>query len=172
MSVEPEGVTLFVAGKPLAQPRQRHRIVMLGEGSENPKRRGPKSRRQMYVQSYNPANSGPAKWKRKVRAEAAEAFRKQNLGPFTGPVMVRMICRFALKSKPCHYREKKPDIDNLQKLVFDAMNGIAYRDDSQISRVVADKTETSDPAMEGVVIQIMPLVQRPAERRKDSDERE
>lgn len=27
---------------------------------------------------------------------------------------------------------KKPDVDNIQKAIFDALNGIAYKDDSQI----------------------------------------
>lgn len=164
MKTKPEGVVFFVAGKPMAQPRQRHRIVVVGKEGDGKQASRRKSKRNMYVQTYNPANSEPSRWKRKVRAEAAEAFRAYRLGPFDGPVMVRLLCRFALKSKPCHYREKKPDIDNLQKLVFDAMNGVAYRDDSQICRVTASKTETRDPALEGVVIRVVPLVQRPAEK--------
>lgn len=166
MKPESKGVTIFVAGKPMAQPRQRHRIVVVGKDAGGKQASRRKSKRNMYVQTYNPANSEPSRWKRKVRAEAAEAFRACGIGPFDGPVMVRLLCRFALKSKPCHYREKKPDIDNLQKLIFDAMNGVAYRDDSQICRVTAIKTETRDPALEGVVIRVVPLVQRPAEKKE------
>ena len=37
--------------------------------------------------------------------------------------------------KPC----KKPDVDNIIKVVFDALNGIAYKDDTQIFEVHAVK---------------------------------
>lgn len=37
---------------------------------------------------------------------------------------------------------KKPDMDNIIKTVLDALNGIAYRDDSQITAVVAVKVYT------------------------------
>jgi Holliday junction resolvase RusA-like endonuclease len=33
----------------------------------------------------------------------------------------------------------KPDIDNLEKLLTDAMNGVFYQDDAQIVRVIKDK---------------------------------
>ena len=34
---------------------------------------------------------------------------------------------------------KKPDIDNIVKVVADALNGVAYHDDTQIVMVVAKK---------------------------------
>lgn len=34
---------------------------------------------------------------------------------------------------------KKPDIDNIEKAVFDALNRLAYNDDSQIVRTVSEK---------------------------------
>lgn len=37
--------------------------------------------------------------------------------------------------RPC----KKPDIDNICKIIFDALNGIAYKDDTQIVEVRASK---------------------------------
>lgn len=40
---------------------------------------------------------------------------------------------------------KKPDLDNLQKAVLDALNGIAWEDDSQIVRITAEKKYTDDP---------------------------
>jgi Holliday junction resolvase RusA-like endonuclease len=41
----------------------------------------------------------------------------------------------ALKAMP----EPKPDFDNIAKLVSDALNGIAYKDDSQICYGVVQK---------------------------------
>ena len=37
------------------------------------------------------------------------------------------------KIRPC----KKPDIDNIIKIIFDALNGVAYKDDTQIFEVHA-----------------------------------
>lgn len=34
---------------------------------------------------------------------------------------------------------KKPDADNIAKVVLDALNGVAYRDDSQIVRLMVKK---------------------------------
>lgn len=36
-------------------------------------------------------------------------------------------------------RQGKPDLDNLLKTVMDALNGVAYRDDAQITRLNAAK---------------------------------
>ena len=37
------------------------------------------------------------------------------------------------------YPTKKPDIDNILKSIADALNGLAYKDDSQIVRVIVNK---------------------------------
>lgn len=59
--------------------------------------------------------------------------------PFDGPVSVE-ISEWRAKPKSWSGKKKstaiyvtgKPDCDNLAKLICDAMNGICYRDDSQI----------------------------------------
>lgn len=43
---------------------------------------------------------------------------------------------------------KKPDIDNVQKIIFDALNGIAYKDDTQIVAVTAEKEYGPEPYVE------------------------
>ena len=40
---------------------------------------------------------------------------------------------------------KKPDVDNLVKAVLDALNDVAWEDDSQIVRVMAEKEYSEDP---------------------------
>lgn len=37
------------------------------------------------------------------------------------------------------YPTKKPDIDNIVKVVLDALNGLAYKDDTQVVKVAATK---------------------------------
>lgn len=44
------------------------------------------------------------------------------------------------KTSKKEYPTIKPDIDNIQKAVFDGLNGIAYSDDKQIISAVAHKT--------------------------------
>lgn len=45
--------------------------------------------------------------------------------------------------RPC----KKPDIDNICKIIFDALNGIAYKDDAQIFEVLATKRYAEIPCV-------------------------
>lgn len=49
---------------------------------------------------------------------------------------------------------KKPDLDNLQKFVLDCLNGLAFRDDSQISEIRAKKIYSNKP---GTLIRMIPL---------------
>ncbi len=45
------------------------------------------------------------------------------------------------------YPTKKPDIDNIIKIVMDALNGMAYIDDKQIVAVQADKSYSDNPRL-------------------------
>lgn len=42
----------------------------------------------------------------------------------------------------------KPDIDNIEKSVLDALNGYAYEDDSQIVKLSAEKFYSENPRVE------------------------
>ena len=42
---------------------------------------------------------------------------------------------------------KKPDIDNVIKVVLDALNGVAFRDDTQVISVNAMKHYSDDPCV-------------------------
>ncbi len=70
--------------------------------------------------------------------------------PLTGPIEMRVSAVYAV---PVSWSRRKredalndrvrptgrPDVDNLAKGVMDALNGIAYADDSQIVRLTASK---------------------------------
>ena len=43
---------------------------------------------------------------------------------------------------------KRPDIDNILKVVLDALNGVAYYDDSQVVRVVGTKAYNKEPFLQ------------------------
>ena len=42
---------------------------------------------------------------------------------------------------------RKPDIDNVLKIVLDALNGVAYKDDSRVVRVSASKVYSHTPKL-------------------------
>lgn len=43
---------------------------------------------------------------------------------------------------------KKPDVDNIVKVVADSLNGVAYHDDTQIANVVAEKVYSSTEGLD------------------------
>ena len=53
-----------------------------------------------------------------------------------------------LKGSAPKYPGKKPDIDNYEKFVFDCLNGVVYRDDSQVVSCRHDKRYSENPRTE------------------------
>ena len=49
---------------------------------------------------------------------------------------------------------KKPDLDNLQKYILDCLNGLAFKDDSQICEIRAKKRYATNPS---TLIRMIPL---------------
>lgn len=87
------------------------------------------------VRTYTPAAT--AKRERGIAA----AYRRTvgNLDPHTGAVIVDIIAEYLppkswpkwKRANPGH-KVTKPDADNLEKLCLDALNRIAWKDDSQV----------------------------------------
>lgn len=82
----------------------------------------------------------------------------------TTPMKVRIIFRMPIPKSTtgpmrremlngCCHHSKKPDIDNLQKFILDTMNGLVFKDDSQICSITADKIYSESP---GTLIHIYP----------------
>lgn len=78
------------------------------------------------------------------------------------PVAIRIVARFlppksASKKRKLDMLEgrelplKKPDMDNIVKVVSDALNGVAYHDDAQIVYVTAKKAYS---AIEGLDVTV------------------
>ena len=55
---------------------------------------------------------------------------------------------------------KKPDIDNVIKIVLDALNGVAYADDAQVVEVIANKWFSEEPRIEIEVKEKNELLQK------------
>ena len=100
-------------------------------------------RRGSFVGTYDPAKSKGYKLDIKYQVMAEHPIKMQ--GPLTMTVdfmMPRPKAHYGakgLKSNAPFYHEKKPDIDNLIKGLCDALTGILWDDDTQISVLVATK---------------------------------
>lgn len=84
---------------------------------------------------------------REFRKRIQEAFAAQcggRFAPIEGPVHLEIIVQRSLpKSRPKKIVSEpdtyKPDTDNIAKNVMDALNGIAWKDDSQITSLSVQK---------------------------------
>lgn len=91
------------------------------------------------------------------------AYYRKQLGAFRWPenafVSVQVtayypIPKSATKDATAAMREgamlpsRKPDIDNVMKIVLDALNGVAYKDDSRVVCVEAQKIYSDIPRLE------------------------
>jgi Holliday junction resolvase RusA-like endonuclease len=48
----------------------------------------------------------------------------------------------------------KPDVDNIAKIVLDGLNGVAYKDDKQVTELRVRKQYTFSASREGVLIEV------------------
>ena len=64
----------------------------------------------------------------------------------------------SVKAAAAMVRPIRPDIDNLAKLVLDALNGIAHSDDKQVVKLVAHKLIDTVGACGGrTVVEVAPF---------------
>ena len=97
--------------------------------------------RGKHVRVYTPRKT------RLFEDRIRKAWRKQvgcGWATFAGPVIVTiLIGRELAKSNPKRWAGRldlgKPDADNVAKAVLDALNGLAYADDSQVFRLIVEK---------------------------------
>lgn len=81
---------------------------------------------------------------------------------YEGPVVLELhIYRTLPKSRPKRVKSEpdtyKPDIDNIIKSVMDGLNGVAYKDDSQVVEIKAVKHERARNQDEGIVFGVEPI---------------
>ncbi len=94
-----------------------------------------------------------------VKQFAVDAMTNAGVFMLDGPVAVS-IAVFRGRGRPSSKKGReqaekglirpvtRPDVDNVAKLVLDAMNGIAYRDDSQVVSLTVDKWFSERPRIE------------------------
>lgn len=66
---------------------------------------------------------------------------------FKVPKSTSKVNKLAMLSN-IHRPTKKPDIDNIIKICLDGLNGLAYKDDSQIVDIRARKWYSEEPRVE------------------------
>lgn len=137
-----------VNASPVSQPRQRHRIA--GKG----KRR--------FVQNYTPTKDKSKTLKKIIIAAAKSAYWDK---PMKQPIHLTLTFGFQRpkdkiwkrKAMNRYFHTSAPDIDNLSKLVMDALNGIIWHDDSYIARLDAKKIVISGEESPFIEVSIVPL---------------
>ncbi|NBW16894.1 MAG: RusA family crossover junction endodeoxyribonuclease [Caulobacteraceae bacterium] len=118
-------ISFTVPGEPVAQPR----VKAVNQGG--------------FTRVYTPATAKP--YKEAVRMVAMGHWR---IPPASGPVIMHIDFLFARpksitwkrRAMPRRPHTKKPDLDNLAKAVLDALNGLLFFDDSQVVRLVLNKS--------------------------------
>jgi len=80
-------------------------------------------------------------WEKKVSEEALTAMRKAEAVMADGPVEMEVKVVFP--------DNRRRDLDNVLKSILDAMNGIVYKDDCQVQKLILSKTvEAGYPRVE------------------------
>jgi Holliday junction resolvase RusA-like endonuclease len=117
--------------------------------------------RGKIARAYTPAKTAQAE--NNLRAQAMP---HRPVQPLEAPLLVAIrVFRPVPKSmskKRTDLAEKghirpvtKPDIDNYQKLIYDALNGIFWRDDSQIVESRTTKFYSTTPRVEIEILEII-----------------
>jgi len=83
-------------------------------------------------------------WQNQVAMAAIQAMFDSELDMYQDELQAEIV--FLLPDK------KRRDLDNLSKAVLDAMNGIVYKDDKQIQKLMLSKVISKDNP--GVIIRI------------------
>ena len=106
-----------------------------------------------YVSHYTP---------KKTRAEETRLRTEAKIHgpdvPYTGPLAVNLRFQMpipkqttkkqrALIESGLSFHTKKPDLDNLIKLILDALNEVIWQDDKQIVRLTTEKEYDNQPGI-------------------------
>lgn len=120
---------------------------------------------------YYPANV--TRHKGLIQRATTEALIKANnrAFPLNMPISMEMVVYIEYPKRLSKKKQKmfecgevsptrRPDVDNYAKLVMDAMQGLAYSDDSHICRLVVTKEYAAEPS---TVVRIYPMSTKTAQ---------
>lgn len=138
-------ITFTVPAVPVAQPRQRHRLMQ--------------SQGRTFTTNFTPAKHPVQAFKASVQLAASEAYHGP---PLSGPIALRLLflmprpgrLRWAKKPMPRCAHVSKPDADNLAKACKDALSKLIWNDDSQVCDVRIQKLYANGSEQPHVVVEI------------------
>jgi Holliday junction resolvase RusA-like endonuclease len=139
----PDCITVFVPCIPVAQPRQRTRVIP----------------GQSFAHNYTPKSHAVQDFKHHVRMVVRMAWRG---GPWDGPISLVAVFVFPrpkrLKTSGSRvWHDKKPDADNVLKALKDSLKEVSWRDDSQVAEVCVRKKYAASTEEPGVELTIRKL---------------
>lgn len=116
-----------------------------------------------FTRTYTPEKT--ATYENLIKLEFQRQCSSQYIGD--GPVSMRVICFYGLAGSDSKRKRqakldgairptKKPDCDNVGKVVADSLNGIAYKDDAQIVSMTIDKFFAEIPRVEVTIEEALP----------------
>lgn len=120
-----------------------------------------KGRARSFIRNGRIGHHTPEKtvtYESMVRMQADAAMARANCGWLTGPLALSFTAVFAIPRNWPKKRlaahgvtpesvTKKPDLDNLAKILGDGMNGIVYSDDCQIAKINCCKVYGETPCV-------------------------
>ena len=131
-------VSFTVVIDPMAQPRIKAR--RMGRHANAP------------IQIYTPQNARVKEYKAAIAAAYIEAVGAEDAGHLANRDVFlsvsfvinrpQAMCSSKLPDTNINHN-KKPDLDNMLKAVMDALNGVAWSDDSNVVRITSDKKYAS-----------------------------
>ena len=134
-----DSMAFFVPGKPIPQPR--HRVAVRGR----------------FPTAYIPKEHPVHAWKRHVESCAVAVLNEREIvRQWDRECALHLILAFYLprpKSNKTQLPRCRPDLDNLDKAVMDALTGLLWSDDSQVVWLASEKV-WSDPKDAGVKVTV------------------
>ena len=136
--------TITIPGKPIGQPRQRHSVI----GG--------------HVRNYTPTDHPVTAFKYALRL----AWQWPQI---EGPVRCSIVAIYArplskIKKRgpnPETWHTSKPDADNIAKAILDSLNGVAWRDDSQVSELIVRKRVAAGGETARTIVTVSELSEEP-----------
>lgn len=137
-------IDIFIPGKPIGKGRPR----VCRNGTYTPKttRDYENLVRQCYIAKYADKQPIPAKIPLKVSIIANY--------PITQSMPKKQVKIIENGGAFTVRPTKKPDADNISKIILDALNGLAYYDDNQVVTLRIDKCYAKDESQVGVYVKI------------------
>lgn len=133
-------IKFIVSGKPQGKARPRFRKI----GN--------------YVSTYNTKQT--TEYEKLVKLSAIEQCKDQLNKEYTGFVKMSIKAYFkpnkSISKKQYNLligteHLKKPDSDNIAKIICDSLNGIAYKDDSQVAYLEIEKYYAEEEGVEVII---------------------